>query len=90
MDAAQAFLNATAAVQLATLPLFSNNLKEDKFTPAQWLQKVNSHKTAAVEQAARQHEAEVEAAAVAAAKEAAHAKLEVLGLTAEEIAALSK
>ena len=47
MDAAQAFLNATAAVQLATLPLFSNNLKEDKFTPAQWLQKVNSHKTAA-------------------------------------------
>lgn len=34
--------------------------------------------------------AEQEAAAVAAAKEAAHAKLAALGLTAEEIAALSK
>lgn len=40
----------------------------------------------ATEQAAR----EAEAAAVAAAKEAAHAKLAALGLTAEEIAALSK
>ena len=40
----------------------------------------------AVEQAAR----EAEAAAVAAAKEAAHSKLAALGLTAEEIAALSK
>ncbi len=34
--------------------------------------------------------AEQEAAAVAAAKEAAQAKLAALGLTAEEIAALSK
>lgn len=34
--------------------------------------------------------AEAEAAAVAAAKEAAHAKLAALGLTPEEIAALSK
>lgn len=40
----------------------------------------------AAEQAAR----EAEAAAVAAAKEAANAKLLALGLTAEEIAALSK
>ena len=47
MEVAQAFLNATAAVQLATLPQFSNSLKEDKFTPAQWLQKVNSHRVAA-------------------------------------------
>ena len=34
--------------------------------------------------------AEAEAAAVLAAKEAAHAKLSALGLTTEEIAALSK
>ena len=34
--------------------------------------------------------AEAEAAAVAAAKEAAHAKLAALGLSADEIAALSK
>lgn len=34
--------------------------------------------------------AAAEAAAVAAAKEAAHAKLAALGLTADEIAALSK
>ena len=34
--------------------------------------------------------AEAEAAAVAAAKDAAHSKLAALGLTAEEIAALSK
>jgi hypothetical protein len=33
---------------------------------------------------------EAEAAAVAAAKEAAHSKLAALGLTADEIAALSK
>ena len=41
-------------------------------------------------QAAAAHEAEVEAAAVAAAKDAAYSKLAALGLTAEEIAALSK
>ena len=40
----------------------------------------------AIEQAAR----EAEAAAVAAAKDSANAKLTALGLTAEEIAALSK
>ena len=40
----------------------------------------------AEEQAAR----DAEVAAVAAAKEAAHAKLAALGLTADEIAALSK
>jgi hypothetical protein len=40
--------------------------------------------------AAQKHEEEVAAAAVAEAKAAATAKLEALGLTAEEIAALSK
>ncbi len=40
--------------------------------------------------AAAAHEAEAEAAAVAAAKANAEAKLAALGLTAEEIAALSK
>ncbi len=39
---------------------------------------------------AAQAEREAEAAAVQAAKEAAHAKLAALGLTADEIAALSK
>ena len=47
MDAAQAFLNANAAAQLAVLPHFSNKSAEDQFTPAQWLQKVISHKEAA-------------------------------------------
>jgi hypothetical protein len=40
--------------------------------------------------AAAEHEREVALAATQAAKEAAHAKLAALGLTAEEIAALSK
>ena len=40
--------------------------------------------------AAAQHEAEAEAAAVAEAKANAQAKLAALGLTAEEIAALTK
>lgn len=44
----------------------------------------------AAEFAAKQHEEEVAAQEVAAAKEAAHAKLAALGLTADEIAALSK
>lgn len=44
----------------------------------------------AAEAAARRHEAEAESTAVAAAKEAAQAKLAALGLTTEEIAALSK
>jgi hypothetical protein len=39
---------------------------------------------------ARRHEEEAEAAAVAEAKVSAEAKLTALGLTAEEIAALSK
>ena len=39
---------------------------------------------------AEQAQRDAEAAAVAAAKEAAHAKLAALGLTADEIAALSK
>ena len=47
MEAAQAFLNANAAAQLAVLPHFSNKSTEDQFTPAQWLQKVISHKQAA-------------------------------------------
>ena len=42
------------------------------------------------EQAARVHEAEAEAAAVAEAKANAQAKLAALGLTQEEIAALTK
>jgi hypothetical protein len=41
-------------------------------------------------QAARRHEEEVEAAAVAEAKASAEAKLTTLGLTTEEIAALTK
>jgi hypothetical protein len=41
-------------------------------------------------QAASAHEAEVEAAAKAEAKASAEAKLAALGLTAEEIAALTK
>lgn len=44
----------------------------------------------AAQAAALKHEEEVAAAEVAAAKEAAHAKLAALGLTADEIAALSK
>jgi hypothetical protein len=44
----------------------------------------------AAEQAAAQHESEAKAAEDAAVKEAAHAKLAALGLTTEEIAALSK
>jgi hypothetical protein len=42
------------------------------------------------EAAARQHEEEVKAAAVAEAKASAETKLAALGLTTEEIAALSK
>lgn len=44
----------------------------------------------AAEFAAKKHEEEVAAAAVAEAKAAAEAKLTALGLTAEEIAALTK
>lgn len=51
---------------------------------------VATQKAMQADQAARQHEAETEAAAVAEAKASAEAKLAALGLTAEEIAALSK
>lgn len=43
-----------------------------------------------VEAEARRHEEEAEAAAVAEAKASAEAKLAALGLTTEEIAALTK
>jgi hypothetical protein len=48
------------------------------------------NEAAAVESAAAAHEAEVAAQAAADAKASAQAKLAALGLTAEEIAALSK
>ena len=44
----------------------------------------------AADMAAQQAEQEAEAAATAAAKESANAKLVALGLTADEVAALSK
>ena len=44
---AQLFLNAQAAAQLAVLPTFSNDPKEDKYTASQWLQKVLIHKAGA-------------------------------------------
>ena len=44
---AQALINAQHQVNLATLPAFSNNEKEDKYTAAQWLQKVLLHRQAA-------------------------------------------
>ena len=51
---------------------------------------IAANEAAATAAAAAQHEAEVEAAAVAEAKANAQAKLAALGLTAEEIAALTK
>jgi hypothetical protein len=36
---AQALSNAQQQVNLATLPSFSNKVKEDQYTPTQWLQK---------------------------------------------------
>ena len=36
---AQALVNAQHQVNLAALPSFSDNVKEDKYTAAQWLQK---------------------------------------------------
>jgi len=53
-------------------------------------EEIAANEAAAAEAAARQHEAEVEAAAVAEAKASAEAKLAALGLSAEEIAALTK
>ena len=51
---------------------------------------IAANEAAAVESAAAAHEAEVAAQAVADAKASAQAKLATLGLTAEEIAALTK
>jgi len=53
-------------------------------------EEIAANEAAAAQAAAEAHEAEVEAAAVAEAKANAQTKLAALGLTAEEIAALSK
>lgn len=53
-------------------------------------EEIAANEAAAADFAAKKHEEEVAAAAVAEAKATAEAKLEALGLTAEEIAALSK
>lgn len=53
-------------------------------------EEIAANEAAAAEAAARAHEEEAAAAAVAEAKANAEAKLAALGLTAEEIAALSK
>ena len=53
-------------------------------------EEIAANEAAATAAAAAQHEAEVAAAAVAEAKANAEAKLAALGLTAEEIAALTK
>ena len=53
-------------------------------------EEIAANEAAATAAAAAQHEAEAEAAAVAEAKANAQAKLAALGLTAEEIAALTK
>lgn len=53
-------------------------------------EEIAANEAAAAEFAAKKHEEEIAAAAVAEAKAAAEAKLAALGLTAEEIAALSK
>lgn len=56
----------------------------------QTAEEVAAQEAMAADAAKRQAEAEAEAAAVAAAKESANVKLAALGLTADEIAALSK
>jgi hypothetical protein len=53
-------------------------------------EEIAANEAAAAQAAADKHEAEVAAQAVADAKASAEAKLAALGLTAEEIAALSK
>jgi len=53
-------------------------------------EEIAANEAAAAQAAAAQHEAEAEATAVAEAKANAEAKLAALGLTAEEIAALTK
>ena len=44
---AQELINAQHQVNLVTLPAFSNVVKEDKYTAAQWFQKVLLHRRAA-------------------------------------------
>ncbi len=44
---AQALVNAQHQVNLAALPSLSDNVKEDKYTAAQWLKKVLLHRQAA-------------------------------------------
>jgi hypothetical protein len=61
-------------------------LTEREMTAAE----VTAHQEIQAQEEARRHEEEAEAAAVAEAKASAEAKLTALGLTAEEIAALSK
>ena len=56
----------------------------------QTAEEVAAQEAMAVDAAKRQAETDAEAAATAAAKESANAKLVALGLTADEIAALSK
>lgn len=51
---------------------------------------LTAHQEMQAQVEARRHEEEAEAVAVAEAKTSAEAKLAVLGLTAEEIAALTK
>lgn len=53
-------------------------------------EEITAQEAAVAQAAAEQHEAEVAAQAVAEAKASAEAKLAALGLTTEEIAALSK
>jgi hypothetical protein len=53
-------------------------------------EEIAANEAAAAQAAAEAHEAEVAAQAVADAKASAEAKLASLGLTAEEIAALTK
>lgn len=53
-------------------------------------EEVTAQQAMQAEAEARRHEEEASAAAVAEAKASAEAKLTALGLTAEEIAALSK
>ncbi len=44
---AQALINAQHPVNLATLPSFSNDVKEDQCTATQWLQEVLLHRQTA-------------------------------------------
>ena len=53
-------------------------------------EEITAQEKMAADMAAQQAEQEAQAAATAAAKESANAKLVALGLTADEVAALSK